>query len=98
MLVHQVGTESIVSGRDGSMCREASRLCDFAKSVFERVSVFFHFAANRFERCERAMTFVEVINTDRDAHGLERLDATDAKHQLLSNSCSLVATVQATGE
>ena len=54
-----------------------------------------HSFADRLERGEGAVTFVEVEHARRNSQRPQRLDAADAEHQLLANPRAMVAAVQA---
>ena len=67
---------------------------DFAERFVERQAVVGHPLANHFQRRERAVAFVQVIDARHDAQRAQRLDAADAQHQLLANAGAHVAAVQ----
>ena len=70
----------------------------FAQTDFEAHAVFLHPLADRLQRGEGAVPFVEVINARRDAQGRQGADAADARHKLLPDADAVVAAIQPGGE
>ncbi len=98
VLFDQAAVEAVVSGRHRRVRGEDRVLGDFAQGVVEAQAVVVHPLANRFERGERAVPFVQVIDARRDAQRPQRSHAADAEHQLLANSRAMVAAVQPAGQ
>ena len=94
MLFDQAAVKAVVTGGHRRVRGEDGLAGDFAQGVVEPHAVVVHPLANHFQRAERAVPFVEVIDAGRDAQGPQRLHAADAQHQLLANAGPLVAAIQ----
>ena len=94
MFFDEVRREPIVPGGDRRVRGEDGAVGDFAEGFVEREAVVAHPLANHFERRERAVAFVEVIDAGHDVERAERLHAADAEHQLLADAGSHVAAVE----
>ena len=92
------GVEAIVAGGHGRVRGEDGVLGDFAERFVERQPVVGHPLADHFQRGERAVAFVQVIDAGHDAQRPQRLHAADAEHQLLANAGPHVAAVEPRGQ
>jgi hypothetical protein len=68
------------------------------QSLVEAESFVLHAVSNRFEYGKRAVSFVEMKNARRNAHGLQRSKAADTEQQLLTDSDAAIAAIQTRGE
>ena len=68
------------------------------RAVVEAHAVVLHPRADGFQRGERAVAFVEVIDARRDAQRLQRPHAAHAGHQLLADARAVVAAVEPGGQ
>ena len=98
MLFDQAAVEAVVAGGHGRVRGEDGVLGHFAQRVVEAQAVVLHPLANGFQRGERAVPFVQVIDARRDAQGLQRPDAADAQHQFLADAGAVVAAVEPAGQ
>jgi len=73
---------------------EAPQCRDLAKIG----AALLHAQARVFERGERAVPFVEVEDAWSNAHGLQRAEATDAQEELLADTGTCIAAVEARTE
>ena len=78
VLLDQAAVEAVVAGGHGRVRGEDGVLGDVAQGVVEAQAVVLHPLANRFERGERAVAFVQVVDARRDAQRRQRPHAADA--------------------
>ena len=93
MFFHQFRIETIMAGRYRRVSCKHGRLSDIAKCVIERLAIFVHLLTNRFQRSERAVTFVQMKDSRSDAERTKRPYPANSKDQLLANSSPLVTTI-----
>src|SRR5262245_13408604 len=93
VLFDKAAVKAIVAGGNWRVCREDGLAGNFAQGVVESHAVVVHPLADNFQRAERAVPFVEMINAGCDAQRPERLDAADAEYQFLPDTGSLVAAI-----
>ena len=67
VLFNQVAVEAVVAGGNRRVRGEDRAMGHFAQADFEAHAVFLHPLADRLQRGERAVAFVEMINARRDA-------------------------------
>jgi hypothetical protein len=73
-------------------------VCWATQRLVEADAVGLHHVADGFQRGERAVSFVQVINAGRDAQGLQCPRAADPQHQLLADARAVVASVKPAGQ
>ena len=87
-----------VAGVDRGVGGEDGALRDVLRAGLEIGACQLHSQPRRFERCEGAVTLVQVHDAPVDAARAERANATDAEQELLTDADSLVAEIEPRGE
>ena len=98
VLFDQVAVEAVVAGGHGRVRGEHRVLGHLAQRRVEAHAVVLHPRADGFQRGERAVAFVEMIDAGRDAQGLQCPHAAHAGHQLLADAGAVVAAVEPRGQ
>jgi hypothetical protein len=93
VLLHQVGVEPVVTGGHRSVRSENRLPRNPADRMIETDSLALHAVANGFQNSEPAVTFIQVQNTGRDAHGFEGAETSDAEQQFLANPDARVSSI-----
>ncbi len=97
MLFDQIDIEAIMAGGNRSVGREDYFTGNARHSRVKTDTFVFHALTNRFKNCKRAVSFVEVKNSGRDAKRFEGAQAADAEKQFLMHADAAVASVQTRG-
>ncbi len=98
MLFDQGGVKAVVSGGDGRVGGEDGPLGDLAEGLVETQAVVFHPLAGGFERGERTVPFIQMIDAGRDSQCPQGADAAHAGHHLLADTGAVVAAIEAAGQ
>ena len=94
VLFDQLCREAVVARRHRRVRREHDLRGDPPHRLVEIDPLDLHPPTDQLQRRKRAVAFVEVHDTGRDAERGQRLHAADAEQQLLADAHALIAAVQ----
>src|SRR5262245_21793532 len=94
MLLNQSAVKPVVPRRDRGVRGKDRLPRHFPQRIVEPHSVVMHSLANNFQRAERTVSFVEVIDARRDTERPQCLHAANTEYQFLPNAGPLITAVE----
>ena len=94
IFLHQIPWESVVARRDRGVGGEDVGCGHELEGALEVKALVLHAPAHQFQREERRVAFVHVVDRRLEPHGVEGVDAADAEHDLLLDAHFEIAAVE----